>query len=349
MIVSHDFGRLFCGVLPLVLLLGGVGQAAGETPSQGRTFKIFMVIHRTGAYADTGFRDYLEDSGLKVNFTVRNIENDAAGLPAIIAEIKRIRPDLIYAQSTLVTRGLVGTFDDADPARYITDIPVVFAMVSGPVESGLAPAPNSASEPIVSGRNLTGAIHVVPRQVQLRAMLDYMPVKKLAVVYDPSQQTQREMYAELMALTKEAGIVLVAGTPLNAKGEPDPSFIAPMIAGVAAAKPDLLYIPPVNFFARYSEVLTGEALRHGLPTFCAIEVQLQAKGMMGLVAPLYQVGQLAGDKAEQILRGKKKAGEIPMETLSRFSFKINMPVARQLGLYPPMKILRYAQIIGEEE
>jgi len=326
--------------LGLALLGAGAAVAAVSSP-----LTVFMVIHRAGAEADEGFRDYLAASGLPVEFIVRNVQNDSSRVPAVVAEIKRIQPDLIYTQSTMVTTGVAGTGPAPDPNRYVTDIPLVFAMVSRPLNAGLAPPPPPDTA-LTSGRNLTGAIHVVPRQVQLNAMQAYLPVDKLAVVYDPSQRSQREMFRELQTLTRQAGIELIAGHPLDAQDRPDPARIEPMIADLAAQKPDLLYIPPVNFFAPHSERLTGAALQHRLPTFCAIEVQLQAGGMMGLVAPFYQVGRLAGSKAEQILRGQAEPGTIPIETLSRFAFIVNLPVARELNLYPPMALLRYAQIIG---
>ncbi|WP_439813784.1 ABC transporter substrate binding protein [Zavarzinia sp. CC-PAN008] len=345
-------GFLAAAVLVLAMLLSpgatwaqapGAGQ--GADPAQ-RPFRIFMVLHRTGAVADVGFRDQLESSGLPLDFIVRNIENDATRMPAIVEEIRATKPDLIYAQSTSVTTGIVGRLGEEDPARFITDIPVVFSMVADPVGSRLIPA-QAEGETLRSGRNFTGAIHVVSLDVQLNAMRAYLPLKRLAVVYNPTERTQRDMMNKLIALTAEAGIELFASTPLDEEGEPSVERIPRMIAELAALKPDLLYIPPVNFFGNLSEELTAETLKHDLPTFCAIEAQIRADGMTGLVAPLYNVGQLAGYKAEQILRGEHKSGEIPIETLSRFSFVVNMRVARRLELYPPMNILRYAQIVDD--
>jgi putative ABC transport system substrate-binding protein len=36
---------------------------------------------------------------------------------------------------------------------------------------------------------------------------------------------------------------------------------------------------------------------------------------------------------------------IPIETLARFSYLVNMPVAAQLDLYPPLKVLNYAELL----
>ena len=82
-----------------------------------------------------------------------------------------------------------------------------------------------------------------------------------------------------------------------------------------------------------------------LPTFCGVETLIRQHCMTGLVSPLYAVGQFAAFKAEQILTGGKDPGEIPIETLSRFSFVVNMETAHKLKVYPPMEILRFAQFI----
>jgi putative ABC transport system substrate-binding protein len=320
------------------LLLGAAALLGGTRAAAASPSRVFMVLHRSGAEADQGFKDYLVGTGLEVEFTVRNMDGDATRLPAIVQEIRKMRPALVYTQSTIVTQSVVGSLGEVDPGRHITDIPVVFAMVSDPITTGLAPALES------SGRNLTGAIHVAPLPVQLKAMQSFMPLKRLGLIYNPAEEPQRVMFERLTQLTAQEGIELVAAHPLGPDGKPDSQRLPAMLKELADRKPDLVYVPPVNFFASFSELLMGEALRCGLPTFCAIEVQLEAGGLMGLVAPFYNVGSLAGYKAAQILRDGRNPSEIPIEPLSRFSFEVNMPTAHALGVYPPMSILRYGRM-----
>lgn len=329
---------------------GGAKTAADTTsaPAEQRPCHVFMVIHREGAIADSGFMDYLQDNGFNCRFTIRDINNDRAQLPAIVEEIKRTRPDLVYTQTTVITVTIAGPYDDPDPEKYVTDIPIVFALVSDPVEAGLVAPGESEDAPLLSHRNLTGARHVVSHEVRLKAMLSYMPIKTLGVVYDETAEAQRSMIKEMEKLAAKYGIRLVKATAVNDQGKRDPDQIRPMVERIAAEKPDLLYIPPSNFFAQYADLLTGAALDLGLPTFCGIETYIRAKCLAGLVAPFYGVGRLAGYKAEQILTGERRAGDIPIQTLSRFSFVVNMATAHALGAYPPMKILRYANVINSD-
>ena len=51
-----------------------------------------------------------------------------------------------------------------------------------------------------------------------------------------------------------------------------------------------------------------------------------------------------GYKAEQILVNKKRARDVPIETLSRYSFIVRMDVARQLDMLPPVALFNYATV-----
>jgi putative ABC transport system substrate-binding protein len=38
--------------------------------------------------------------------------------------------------------------------------------------------------------------------------------------------------------------------------------------------------------------------------------------------------------------------DIPIRSLSRFSYVVNMETARQLAAYPPLAVLRYAEVVN---
>ena len=48
----------------------------------------------------------------------------------------------------------------------------------------------------------------------------------------------------------------------------------------------------------------------------------------------------------QILVGGKRPAEIPNNTLGRFTLLVNIGTARRIGLYPPMPVLGYAEVVG---
>lgn len=328
-----------------VLLLALAILTVAAPASQADPFTIYMIVHRAGSGADDGFRDYLTANGVDANFVLRDMENDRSRLPGYVEEIKALKPDLVYTQTTSVTRAVVGRLEEADPQKHVLDIPVVFSMVSFPARSKLVPQPPDPAAPMLSKRNITGARHVVSNLVRLNAMRTYMPFEKLGMLYDKSSGAQRRTEASMRTLVEESGIEFVSDSPTEPEVERDPAQIEPTLRRLKQAGVDFLYIPPSNFFGAHAEFVTRAATELGLPTFCGVETLIRQHCMTGLVSPLYAVGQFAAFKAEQILTGGKDPGDIPIETLSRFSFVVNMETAHKLKVYPPMEILRFAQFI----
>ena len=170
-------------------------------------------------------------------------------------------------------------------------------------------------------------------------------LQKLGMLYDKSSNAQRNAEKTVRTLAEEFGLELISDSPTEPDVERDPAQIEPTLRRLKDAGVDLLYIPPSNFFGAHAELVTGLATEIGLPTFCGVETLVYQHCITGLVSPLYAVGRFAGFKAEQILVGGLDPGDIPIETLSRFSFVVNMEAAHKLKVYPPMEILRFAQFI----
>jgi putative ABC transport system substrate-binding protein len=128
-------------------------------------------------------------------------------------------------------------------------------------------------------------------------------------------------------------------------GQPQAAGVADMIRGFKAAGAEWLYIPPDTFLNDIRDQLTATAEEQDLPAFSATErFVTYASGLAGLVCRYYNIGQFAGFKAEQILQGIP-AGSIPIQTLSRFSLLIRMATAKRMQFYPPLGLLRYAEVV----
>lgn len=327
--------------LSLALALLGSNPAWGGSGTAEDPFKIFMILYRGETEVEEGFKAYLDDRGIRADLIVRSVDGKSELLPEFIAEAKDLQPDLVYTWGTTVTLAAVGEFDDADPERQITAIPVVFTMVSSPDGARLVPSRDS------SGRNVTGVSHIVPLETQIRAMRAYRPMSRLAVLYNPKEENSVVNVRQLKDLGQQMGFTLVdQPVPLDAAGQPDPSTLPGLLADAAAREPQFLYIGPDTFIGVYRDLITAEAIKLKLPTFTATELEIRhSSAMIGLVSSYLNVGRFTAFKAEQILVEGKAPADIPIETLSRFSYLVKMPVARQVGLYPPMTVLDYAEVI----
>ncbi|HYH37119.1 MAG TPA: ABC transporter substrate-binding protein [Azospirillum sp.] len=308
-----------------------------------KTFRITMVLGRGESDNEAGFKDYLARRGLKVEYTIRDTGGDPAKLPAIVQEIRDTRPDLIYSWGTPQTRAIVGPYDAPDPARYVTDIPVVFTFVAAPVDARIVP---DLAKP---GRNVTGTVHIAPIPVQLSTILAYRPIRRLGVAYNPQERNSILTIEGLRAEAPPRGIELLEEpVPLSPSGEPMAGELPAMIARLAKRGAEMLYIGPDTLIAFHNRSLVAaEALRHRLPTFSATELIVRSdKALLALASSSYGIGRFTAFKAAQILMDGTSPAVIPVETLKRFSVLINMPVARELEFYPPIGLLNLAEVVG---
>ncbi len=303
--------------------------------------RVMMLLWRGETAAEKGFRAYLEASGADISLTVRDANLEIERVAGFIAEARATRPDLIYTWGTEITRAVVGPAGAVDPRLHITDIPVVFSVVTHPVGSGIVPHIGA------SGRNVTGVSHVAPMATQVKALMAYRPVARVACIYNSITNVSAVTVRELRDLCRQQGIELVAEAfPLDEEGRPDASAIPRLLAGIAERKPHFLYLGTDSFIAANRAVITDTARQLRLPTFAATEVLVrEASALCGLVAPYDAVGRLAALKVLEVLREGRPVGSIPIETLSRFSYIVNMRVAGELGLYPPLAVLDYAEIL----
>ncbi|MDI4657781.1 ABC transporter substrate-binding protein [Xanthobacter autotrophicus] len=318
------------------------GQAApAPGAAQAQPFRILMLTFRGDTDVERGFRDYFAANEIKVEFLTRDVERDAGRVKPILAEVlPTFKPNLIYTYGTPNTLAVAGPYDAPPDSPYVHDIPVVFALVAAPVQVKIAPSLAS------SGRNVTGAVHVVPTDVQMRAMQSYKPFRKVGVIYSPNERNSVAIIEEMKAFG--AGIdATVIAQPLTMVGNrPTGDGVEDFVRNLKAQGADWLYLPADTFLATIFDRVGPAALAAGLPTFGATEFFLrEGLGLVGLVSRYYSVGQLAASKAVEILVQRVPPRDIPIETLRRFALIINMNIAKQLGVYPPIAMLNYAEVI----
>ena len=335
-------------------LCAGVGAGALSAGSALATLKqdtltvpnfhILMITYRGETDVDIGFRAYLEEAGLSVRYTVHDVAQNLQKVDEILQELPALAPDLIYVWGTPLTLALVGPYDAKQP-QYIRDIPVVFALVAAPLQARIVPSLQGYAG------NVTGAVHVVPVEVQLRVMHSYRPFQKLGVLYNAAEPNSQAIVASAQAYCQSVGSELVARTfAMDAQGKPMEEGVEALVQEIHDAGAQWLYLLPDTFLGQMYGRVSPKALSLKLPTFGAAELAVREGGaLVGLVSRYYSVGQLAGMKAVQILKHAQQPGRLPVETLKRFSLLINVRVARQLQMYPPLDMLNYAEVIAVGE
>lgn len=338
--------RLAARLALLALLLPVVATASSGPPTAARftaerPAKILVVPWRQITDAERGFMDHFRRASLPVEFAVHETGRDPAKVREAIARAKAERPDLIYCFGTTGAQMLAGLGAGVARDEGISDIPIVFCVVSDALAAGLVP------ELARPGGNLTGVTHLAPFPAQLAAMKEALPFRRVGAVFNPAEKNSAlaieflEREAPLQGFDMRAHPV-----PLDESGKPLAAELPSTVRSMLADDPDLVYIPSDSFLISNLAPLMEAVSARRIPSFSATEDPVRRGGaLMGLVAGYYSCGLFAGHKAAEILFSGKPAGEVPVETLERFTFAINLPAARALDAWPPLQLLRVAEFV----
>jgi putative ABC transport system substrate-binding protein len=221
-------------------------------------------------------------------------------------------------------------------------IPLVCNIVADPVGARLV------KDLKAPGRNLTGVSHMVPVSVQLKAIRSVLPCTTIGVLYNPEERNSTLMVEQLEALQdlERFKVIKIAAAPPKNKDLP-PDLVA-AVNNLADQGISLLYLPSDSYIISRAREINDQAKVRRLPVFSATEEPILKSGaLLGVVCRYYNAGQFAGFKAEQILFQKKRPQDIPVETLARFSFIINMKTAQEIGFIPPILTLKFAEVVTE--
>jgi len=309
-----------------------------------RPYRIYAITFRGMTDVERGFQDYFAARRIPVQITFRDLNRDASRMPGFVEEIRRMKPDLVYTWGTSVTLGVVGTYDNYDAQQNIVDIPVVFTLVAAPV---LAKIVRDLKNP---GRNVTGVYHVAPTETQVRAMASYRPFKSIGMIYTPTEQNSVVVVEEVREVSKRLGFTVIAKPfRLDANKRVTSEGAADMVKELKQQNVEWLYLPPDSYLGTQTKaIIIPAAMAVGLPTFASTEQLMETGALTGLVSRYHSIGQFTAFKAEQILVNRVPASKIPVETLSRFALQVNMDVAEQLKLPPPLPMFNYAELINSK-
>ncbi|WP_320822138.1 ABC transporter substrate-binding protein [Reinekea sp.] len=301
---------------------------------------VYLALFRGVTAAEQGFMDYLQaQPNHNIEFHIADAETDAERVQGFVADIRLHRPDLIYTFGTTVTLAIAGAMSKVDNLAYIHDIPIVFNIVADPVGAKLISTMNASS-----GRNLTGTSHLVPTATQVNAVTELGDFHHVGVLFNAAEKNSLLQVDKLTEIIDQGEVNLsLSKFPID--GDLDPAL--ELTRAINEAKQqgvDILYLPSDSFLIAHADSLAKAAMTAQLPVFSATDGPVE-KGyaLAGLVSKYYLVGQFAGYKAWQVLRGSP-VSEVPIETLSRFNTVVNMKVAEQLDYYPPVNVLLNATL-----
>ncbi|WP_434340031.1 ABC transporter substrate binding protein [Motilimonas cestriensis] len=302
---------------------------------------VVMLLWRGTTDAERGFMDYLK-SQRDVRFTLLNANGDKASLQQNIAQLTQLKPDLVYSFGTTITLALLGTHFAPSEFAQQKIAPVVFSVVTDPVGSQL-------TEKLDQGHELfTGVTHIVPLSTQLNTINMLGDINRIGVIFNPLESNSSLVTENMVEMGAQYKKSIFSYSLSVVDGKPDPNSVAHIAKLMKKHRIQMAYLPPDSFIITQGKSVIEQLHQAGIPTFSATETPIRDhQALLGVVGRYYSVGQFAGFKAEQILSKRYQPTEIAIEGLSQYSYIVNLSAAESLDYYPPISVLKIAEVIGK--
>jgi putative ABC transport system substrate-binding protein len=328
----------------LLLLICSFLWPAIDTQAQGtKAFTIYIVLWRGCEESCDGFKEYIAEQGIDAELVIRNANRDKTKLPAFVDEARALKADLVVTWGTSVTRGIAGTLSDQGNPQFINDIPLVFMGVADPVGSRII-----VSRENTGRANVTGTFNRVPEAVNINTIRSYFPAfKRLGLLYNTNENNSVVKMKEIADLAKTMNFDFVAlELELGSDGKPRAESISTRMAELEAAGVDFIYLGSSSFLDVHRDIFTQSAVDHGIPVLSPYERLVRKSHALLSIAARYQdVGKLAGRQVKLILIDGKKPGDLPILSVDRYTYVVNMTTARKLNMFPSVEILQFAETV----
>ena len=319
-----------------ITLLGGAAatwplaaraQQAGKLPTIG-----FLGPPTPSAYGPwvAAFVQRLRELGWIEGRTVaieyRWAEGRRERFAEIAAEFVRLKVDIILTGGTAVPAAKQAT----------SIIPIVFAVESDPVGSGLV---TSLGRP---GGNVTGLSLQSPDLAgkRLELLREVLPaLRRLAIVANVGHPGAVLEMGEVQAAARTLGF---EATTFEIRKAED---IAPAFEALKG-RADALHVCSDQLVVTHRIRINTLALSTRLPAMYGYREFIEAGGLMSYGPNLSDLFRRAADFVDKILRGTKPA-DIPVEQPTKFDLVINLTTAKALGITVPPTLLARAEEVIE--
>jgi putative ABC transport system substrate-binding protein len=264
---------------------------------------------------------YIEGKNIVVEY--RYADGKVDRLPELAAELVGLKLDVIVTYQTPSVLAL---------KKASTTIPIVFAMLSFPVENGIIA---SFARP---GGNATG-LTVLSEELngkRLELLKETVPkVTRIGVLSNLTNPTQPLEWKEIQAAAQGIAVKLQSLGVRSAK-DFDSVFEAALKERIQA----LINLPEALFIVHLNRIVEFAA-NNKLPAMYSSPEFVQAGGLMSYSPIITDLWRRAATYVDKILKGTKPA-DLPVERPTKFEFVINLKTAKQIGLTIPPNVLARA-------
>ena len=269
---------------------------------------------------------YVEGQNIIVEY--RGAGADSKKLPGLMAELLRLKVDIVFAFTTPAIQA----------AKNATkDVPIVFA-AHAPVELGVVA---SLARP---GGNLTGLSLSVGTGIYgkyIELLKEVVPkLSRVAALSNPANPLTAVQLKETQSAAVTLGVTLLS---FDVKG---PDDLETAFAAIKKERAEVLVVLLDAMLLGQGRRIADLSVKSGLPSMYGIPEHAEAGGLMAYAANRLDIFRRAATYVDKILKGAKPA-DLPVEQPTKFDLVINLGTAKALGLTIPQSLLLRAERVIE--
>jgi putative ABC transport system substrate-binding protein len=329
--------REFISVLGGAAAAWPLATARAQEPGRVRRVGVLLALFDSdpeGQPRIAAFQQELENlgwtEGRNIQIEYRWASGDADRFRALAAELVAARPDVLMAHTSASAQGL---------ARATRTIPIIFAMVSDPVGSGLVA---SLSEP---GRNASGfTIFEASMGAKWVEFLKELSPRlaRVGLLFNPATAPGRgsTYLPSVEAAARSFGIDTMHA-PVSGATE-----IEDAIATLSRGPDRGLIVMPDVFMTNHRDLITALATRHALPAIYPFRYFAEGGGLISYGIDVSDIFRRAAGYVDKVLRGAMPSS-LPVQHPDKFELVINLKTASALGLDVPRILLARANQVIE--
>ena len=299
----------------------GTDTANTETKADDKVYKIGItqiVSHQALDKAREGFKDALEEAGIKAEYDEQNAQGDVTIANTIANKFVTDKVDLVFAIATPTAQAV---------SNATSDTPILFSAVTDPEAAGLVKP------------NVTGSSDKVDIEQQLALLREISKdAKKIGFLYNSSEENSLVQLEEIKKVAGKYDFEIVEQGISSANELPQ--AIDKMLTQV-----DALYLPTDNLISSSSALIAEKANAAKIMTFAAESGMLENGIFITKGIDYYQLGKEAGKMAAEILKDGKKPSDLPYKISETVEIAVNKQTLEQLGIKLPEDVMSKAKFI----
>lgn len=319
----------------LPLLMGSL-TGCGEDSSGVKIGILTLGFEAVDVAAD-GFLDELTKAGISYN-AIKRIPSDDSDRSVQALDLAS-QCSYLLGLGTDNSKSLKAAVEGKGKAETTT---LFFTAVTDPVAEGLVPSNDNGSGFVC------GTTDMNPVAEQIELIKECIPsVDKVGIFYTASENNSVIQANMAIEVLNTKGIAPVVKTCMG------PTDISSNIIELAGTEGlDAIYIPTDNNIAKNGTVAVSQAVEgKNILVVCGEEGMLKDCGAITLSINYENLGRLTGKMAVQVIKGEKKAKDIPVGSLplEELEYVMSLNNASKAGVTIPESVQNKCRNIDPKE